>query len=90
MVEIAIGYAVINHNQSLECSGLMLGVNKPKTFDNNVFQISHVKNCLYPYCLLDWKGVARENVMVKTKCKDRSALTVIWKQFSGEVLKPIT
>lgn len=47
MVGTAVGCAVINHIQILECIDLMLGVNKLKTFDNNVFQISHLKNYLY-------------------------------------------
>lgn len=53
----SIGYAVINQIQILECTGLMLGVNKLKTFDINVLQIFHIINCLYTDCILDWKGV---------------------------------
>lgn len=43
----SIGYAVINQIQIFRFIGLMLGVNKAKIFNINIFQISHIINCLY-------------------------------------------
>lgn len=62
MAQIALNvesiiYGVINQMQILECICLTLRLNKMKTFDIDVFQISHIINSLYTLCLLEWKGM---------------------------------